>query len=249
MNYISDKRFQAPAIPAKCVFISSHGRHVYRRRRRIHSRVTTLLLAALILLYGVLFVSLKTVADGGQVPVSFEPVEYKETGLSYLSAQTVTILPALDPEQPIEVVLETTPIATPEISGVVEEPERWYTNWEWEITAIIIYQEAGGDACSDDTRYKVGEVFWNRVASPDFPNTAEEVATDEAQYGTLHWTGIKWPDRAQLPGEAHAVERAWEIARQVLEGERTMPEDTIWQAEFPQGSEIVAHQDGIYFCR
>lgn len=126
-----------------------------------------------------------------------------------------------------------------------------YTAEEREILAIIVYQEAGADYCSDDTRLKVGTVFLNRVASSEFPDTFEEVATAKAQYGRLYWTGIRWPDRAAEPGEAHAVERAYEIADRLLAGERAFNGDldVVWQAEFPQGSEIVAYQDGTYFCK
>ena len=35
------------------------------------------------------------------------------------------------------------------------------------------------------------------------------------QYGRYYWTGVVWPDRAENPGEAHAVARAWETARDV----------------------------------
>ena len=124
-----------------------------------------------------------------------------------------------------------------------------YTDEELEALAIIIYQEAGGDACSDETRSMVGTVVMNRVASDLFPDTIQEVATQKRQYGRLYWTGLIWPERASNPGEANAVQRAYDCARAILEGERALPEDVIWQAEFPQGTEIVAYQDGLYFCR
>lgn len=130
-----------------------------------------------------------------------------------------------------------------------EEAEPAYTDEELEALALIIYQEAGGDACSDDTRMKVGTVVMNRVESDLFPDTIQEVAAQKRQYGRLYWTGLVWPERANEPGEAHAVERAYECARAILEGERALPEDVIWQAEFPQGTETVAYQDGLYFCR
>lgn len=137
---------------------------------------------------------------------------------------------------------------------IVEEPAPveaapTYTDEELEALAIIIYQEAGGDACSDETRSMVGTVVMNRVASDLFPDTIQEVATQKRQYGRLYWTGLIWPERASNPGEAQAVQRAYDCARAILEGERVLPEDVIWQAEFPQGTEIVAHQDGLYFCR
>ena len=69
------------------------------------------------------------------------------------------------------------------------------------------------------------------------------------QYGRLYWTGLVWPERASQSVEAHAVQRAYDCAERVLNGERLLPDDVIWQAEFIQGTEIVAHQDGFYFCR
>lgn len=129
---------------------------------------------------------------------------------------------------------------------IVLEPA--YTDEELEILAVIIYQEAGGDACSDDTRRKVGSVFINRVNSPLFPDTFIEVATAKRQYGTLYLTGIKWPDRASKQQEADAVERAYTIAKELLIHGSVLPDDVIWQAEFEQGDGIYAYQDGIYFC-
>lgn len=123
-----------------------------------------------------------------------------------------------------------------------------YTEQELEILAIIIYQEAGADACSDDTRRKVGSVFLNRVSSTMFPNTFEEVALQERQYGTLYWTGIKWPDRADEEQEAHAVERAYTIAEELLTDGSILPDNVIWQAEFTQGDGVYCYQDDIYFC-
>ena len=128
------------------------------------------------------------------------------------------------------------------------DAEPTYTEEELEMLALVIYQEAGGDACSDDTRLKVGTVVMNRVADDRFPDTIEEVLLQERQYGRLHWTGLVWPKRAELPQEAHAVTRAYAIAERVLTGERVLPEDVIFQSEYIQG-EIVAEQDGFYFCR
>ena len=123
-----------------------------------------------------------------------------------------------------------------------------YTEQQLEILAIIIYQEAGGDYYSDDTRLKVGSVFLNRVSSTLFPDTFEAVATQYRQYGTLYWTGIKWPDRANREAEAHAVARSYDIAKKLLTGGSILPDDVIWQAEFSQGQGTYCYQDGIYFC-
>lgn len=135
-----------------------------------------------------------------------------------------------------------------DVYNSVETEEHLYTDQQREILAIIIYQEAGADMCSDDTRRKVGSVFLNRVSSELFPDTFEEVATQRKQYGTLYLTGIKWPDRASYSQEAHAVERAYAVAEELLISGGVLPSNVIWQAEFPQGDGIYCYQDGIYFC-
>lgn len=150
----------------------------------------------------------------------------------------VTTEPTVATEPPTEPAEETT-IAT--------EPP--YTADELEMMALVIYQEAGSDECSDETRLMVGTVVMNRVADSRFPNTLYGVLTQRAQYGLLHWTGLVWPASASTSGEAHAVARAYECAKRILLGERLLPSDVIWQAEFEQGTEVVAYQDGMYFCR
>lgn len=162
---------------------------------------------------------------------------------------TLYVVEVSQPKDVIEL-----PVA-PEAKAVVAEiatpvePEQTYTDADLEMLALVIYQEAGGDACSDETRLMVGNVVLNRVADERFPDTIEEVLLQERQYGRLHWTGLVWADRASKPEEAHAVQRAYDCAKRVLEGERLLPENVIWQAEFKQGTEVVAEQDGFYFCR
>ena len=151
-----------------------------------------------------------------------------------------------------ETTQETTEVATepptvPETTVAETEPP--YTDDELEMLALVIYQEAGGDVCSDETRLMVGTVVMNRVADSRFPNTIYGVLTQRAQYGRLHWTGLVWPKRASNQIEAHAVERAYACAERILLGERFLPNDVIYQAEFIQGTEVVAYQDGMYFCR
>lgn len=139
------------------------------------------------------------------------------------------------------------PIATE--SAVWEGPLPTYTAEELETLALVIYQEAGGDDCSDETRLMVGTVVLNRVADDRYPDTIAEVAAEYKQYGRLYWTGLKWPERADKAEEAHAVKRAYDCAERLLDGYRVLPADVIYQAEFTQGTEVVAQQDGFYFCR
>lgn len=136
-------------------------------------------------------------------------------------------------------------------SDVQAEAKPVFTDDELEILALIIYQEAGADYCSDATRQMVGEVVLNRVNSSMFPDTMYEVATQKAQYGRLSKTGIVWPERAHTDEELHAVLRAYNIAEDLLNDsvDRYLPSDTIYQAEFKQGTEVLVQSDGFYFCR
>lgn len=156
--------------------------------------------------------------------------------------------PAADLQAVSGETLSTAPIPVEGLAIEADEGQIQYTAEELEMLALVIYQEAGGDSCSDDTRLKVGTVVMNRVADDRYPDTIEEVLTEERQYGRLHWTGLVWPERAELPQEAYAVARAYECAKRILAGERYLPADVIFQSEHIQG-EIVAEQDGFYFCR
>lgn len=157
------------------------------------------------------------------------------------------------------------PEATPDVRPVVtlaptatpapEPTAAPYSGWseaEIEMLACAIYQEAGGDACCDLCRHRVGDVILNRMEDDRFPDTVEEVLTAYRQYGRFYWTGVVWPDRAENPGEAHAVARAWETARDILSGEHSdlYGQGYIYQAEFEQGADIIYCEDcGIYFGR
>ena len=124
-----------------------------------------------------------------------------------------------------------------------------YTDEELFYLAAAIYNEAGEDACSDDTRRLVGYVILNRVNDSRFPNTIKSVLEQKNQYGRFHWTGIKFADRASLPQEKNAVDRAYIIAKEVLEAKTIpIPSTVVFQAEFEQGISIYSYQDGMYFC-
>ena len=120
-----------------------------------------------------------------------------------------------------------------------------------ELLACVIYQEAGGDTCCDMCRRRVADVVLNRVKDPRFKGTTiEEILIDgdpAPQWGLYSVTGVVWPDKASLPEEQHAVERAYRIAREVLEGQHSdLTSEYIWCAEFPQGTDVI-ECDGIYF--
>lgn len=162
--------------------------------------------------------------------------------------------PAIEMSAPVVELMEEALPECKEMEAVVatsaqSDPALVIDEAELEMLACVIYQEAGGDAASNEARYMVGDVVLNRIADERFPNTMEEVLTQKRQYGRFYWTGIVWPDRAQNPDEAAAVERAYTIAHDLLTDtyhSKLYREGYIWQAEFEQGHDIV-FLDGIYF--
>jgi hypothetical protein len=95
------------------------------------------------------------------------------------------------------------------------------------LLAKIIYAEAGSGWLPEEWKFCVGEVVMNRVASPEFPDTVEEVLMQPGQYygrGSRYFASLR-PDRQHLL-----------IALRLLEGERHMTPAVVFQANFPQGS-------------
>lgn len=122
-----------------------------------------------------------------------------------------------------------------------------------EQLAIVIYREAGGDACCDDCRRRVADVVLNRVADERFPDDIGAVLTQKRQYGTMYWDGVVWPERASAPGEQQAVARAERIAGEVLSGRHSdlYGEGYVFQSEFPDLGldEGRVSCCGIYFAK
>lgn len=196
--------------------------------------------------------ALSAAAIGGSlIAASPRPAPVAEACVVYAQSGGACVIAGRAPEAPELVkVLATSGIRRavgilPEIEAETEAGTA-YTDEERELLACAIYCEAGGDACTDETRRMVGEVILNRVADPRFPSTIAGVLTQKSQYGRFHWTGVVWPSRAAH--EPEAVERAYRCAEAVFTEPRLLPEDVVFQAEFVQG-EIVASAPGFYFCR
>lgn len=122
---------------------------------------------------------------------------------------------------------------------VTNGPESANNMSDLEMLACVIYQEAGGDAICQDCRYRVGDIVLNRVTDDRFPNDIYSVLTQKNQYGKFYKTGIKWPSRASKPEEAYAVERAYQVAQDILNGNHgeLYGKGYVWQAKFTQGNE------------
>lgn len=162
------------------------------------------------------------------------------------SAPVNDILP-----EPTEIIPEPTEEAVPEKN----EPTPMYPEFDISVheddeysdlylLALVIYQEAGGNKTCDECRRRVADVVLNRVAHPQFPDTIKDNLLRKKQYGRLYWTGIKWPKRAVYDTEKEAVERAYRIAEEVLNGQHSdvYGKGYIWQAEFKQG------KSGFWCC-
>ena len=73
----------------------------------------------------------------------------------------------------------------------------------------------------------VGEVVLNRVASPEFPNSIEEVIFQPGQYAGVDCDAFRDlldPDEASV-----------EAALRLLQGDRLMEPQVVFQANFRQG--------------
>lgn len=95
-------------------------------------------------------------------PIVQNPVDNVQ---NFIQEESVPVIEAAEQPEPIPTTV----------------PAQSYTEEELEILSIIVYQEAGGNACSDDTRRLVAQVFINRVNDERFPDTFYDVATAERQ--------------------------------------------------------------------
>lgn len=98
------------------------------------------------------------------------------------------------------------------------------------LLAKIIEAEAGSDWLSDDWRMCVGEVVLNRVASPEFPDTVEEVLFQPGQY---------YSRSSVFFSELLPTERSVNVALRLLGGERVLDEESVvFQSNYILGSGI-----------
>ena len=93
------------------------------------------------------------------------------------------------------------------------------------ILAKTIYGEA--PYCPMEHQLAVGCVVMNRVRHPSFPDTVEAVVASPGQYNLSYVR-----DYDNLPEEFYS------LARMVLDGEYSIPENVVYQSNGPQGSGI-----------
>lgn len=136
----------------------------------------------------------------------------------------------------------------------------WEEQEKLDILAKVISCEAG--ICPWLHRIAVGQVVMNRVASPDFPDTVREVVSQKREWydsdGVFHRIYQYHP---KYCSDFEDTDRQfYEDAKFVLDGNAIntyVPDDIIYQAEFPQGKETwwiseVSYPNfhsTTYFCR
>lgn len=182
-------------------------------------------------------------AQTAQAVTECQQLDFKSEEKKVVRIEPVLISAVVDEQVDavVESVDETVDLETPA-----------YTDDDVYCLAAVIYQEAGSDSCSDETRYMVADVVLNRVADDRFPDSVRDVLEDAPggclQYGRFAITGVCFPERAELESEKHAVQRAWYIAREIAAGEHSdlYGNGYIWQAEFGQGTDQI-WADGICF--
>lgn len=112
------------------------------------------------------------------------------------------------------------------------------------LLSKIIQAEAGSDWLSDEWKMCVGEVVLNRVSSPEFPNTIQEVLAQPGQY---------YGEDSKYFNNLLPSERSVRCAVKLLNGDRLMVPSVVFQANFAQGSKIYLKlSDSVlgntYFC-
>ena len=148
----------------------------------------------------------------------------------------------------VETVVVEKEVQKEVVVEITKEPN--YTYDELYCMAVVIYNEAGSNACSDEQREYVGYVVLNRVKDSRYPDNIRGVLEQPGQYEGLGKNGIKFANRGNSELELRALERAWDTAKRVLENRdnNPLPENVIFQAQFKQGSGIYKQIGNTYFC-
>ena len=103
--------------------------------------------------------------------------------------------------------------------------DAWFAEQEaLDIVAKVVAGEAGG--CPAEHQIAVAAVVVNRVNDERFPDTVREVVAQPGQYHTSY-----------LANFAKTPRSCYEAAKAALDGTDAVPDDVVWQAQFPQGRE------------
>ena len=130
--------------------------------------------------------------------------------------------------------------------------EWWHEQERLTILSNVVDGEAGD--CPWEHRVAVAVVVLNREADERFPDTVREVVeqTDIINGRVVHQYS---PEYVRM--NYGARRSSYEAAAAALNGEHEVPEDIVWQAQFPQGTEVWWtsyvdtgwYRSTTYFCR
>lgn len=113
------------------------------------------------------------------------------------------------------------------------------------LLSKLIHFISGNEQLTDEWRMCTGEVVMNRVASPEFPDSIEEVVFQEGQYAGVDSDYFKY---SLTPSE-----ECIDAALRLLKGERLMEPHVVFQASEPQGGELYRsfydyEVGNVFFC-
>ena len=138
-----------------------------------------------------------------------------------------------------EILSETTS------EDVIDDLEGYcYSDEDLYLLARVIDAEAS-DICTNEHKMCTGQVILNRMNSNKYPNTLREVVYDKGQYASVENDRLK----------EEITKESLDVARRLLNGEKILPDDVVYQAEFPQGKETVKTiynkylDTTTYYCR
>ena len=126
----------------------------------------------------------------------------------------------------------------PESMVVVSTPQRNYTDDDLYLLSHVINGEAGANWCTDNMRLYSGSVVLNRIKDSRFPDTIEEVIYQPGQYKCT------WDGNFNKP----VTDGSMDAAIYLLENGSQLPENVVFQSEFPQGQGIYTKEMNLYFC-
>ena len=125
-----------------------------------------------------------------------------------------------------------------ESTAVVSTPQKSYTDDDLYLLSHVINGEAGANWCTDNMRLYSGSVVLNRIKDSRFPDTIEEVIYQPGQYKCT------WDGNFDKP----VTEGSMNAAIYLLENGSQLPENVVFQSEFPQGQGIYTKEMNLYFC-
>ena len=125
-----------------------------------------------------------------------------------------------------------------ESTVVVSTSPRNYTDDDLYLLSHVINGEAGANWCTDTMRLYSGSVVLNRIKDSRFPDTIEEVIYQPGQYKCT------WDGNFNKP----VTEGSMNAAIYLLENGSQLPENVVFQSEFPQGQGIYTKEMNLYFC-